>query len=355
MNARRIRLARFVVAAAATLLALSAGEWIARRLDAAPPIVRPTQFSDVLSSRHRIRFEELFVADDDRFWKLAPSSALPPDRLPLFGVIANAAGLREDHEVPRRKPAGETRILFLGDSTTFGYRVALGQTFVEQTEELLRQRHPDRAFECINAGVPGYTLFQGWRFLQTAGWDYAPDLVVLNFGWNDAESWDATGDEETWRRRAAALPPRGLRGLRLARLLWRAVAPRPEPVHVTSRPRLFPYEFRTLLDRIAAAAQDRGCAVLVLVGPGRSNLAWTATREHRAPLQEQQSAFGRRLRFAGGEGVLDLVPVFQQLADLHPADDLLFDSVHPTPLGHRSIAESVVRRLDPWLTAGDGR
>jgi lysophospholipase L1-like esterase len=349
MSTARIRLARAGVAAGATLLALAAGEWLARSLDSGPPIVRPAQFSDVLTEQHHISFEELFVADDDRFWKLAPETALPADRLPLFGVIANAAGLREDHEIPRRKPRGETRILFVGDSTTFGYRVGHDETFVEATEASLREGFPDRSFECINAGVPGYTLFQGWRFLETEGWDYSPDLVVLNFGWNGAESWDGAGDEETFRRREATLPPAPLRGLRLARLTWRAVGPETPEVHVTHRPRLLPHEFRSLLDRIAATAEEHGSAVLALVGPGRSNLLWTATRDHRTPLQEQQYDFGRRQRLAGTEATLDLVPTFQRLAEVHPVQDLLFDSVHPTPAGHRAIAAALVRRLEPWL------
>lgn len=342
------RAARLLLALFALVAALAGGEWIARAMAAGPPIVRPEQFADLLDERHRVAFEELFVADDRRFWKLAPGRRLPDDSTPLPGLIANQAGLREDHEIPRRKPAGETRILFVGDSTTFGYRVTHDAAYVEIVERRLESIFPGRSFECINAGVPGYTLFQGLRFLEDEGWDYAPDLVVLSFGWNGAESWDGRGDLELDARRAETRPPAPLDRLELARLAW-GLGSRTPALHVTHRPRLMPWEFVGLLGDVAAGAAARDTDLLLLVGPGRSNLLWTPTRDYRTPLQEVQYAFGDARPLAGDGAALDLVPLFQQLAETHRVDELLFDSVHPTALGHRAIGEALARRLVPWV------
>lgn len=37
----------------------------------------------------------------------------------------------------------------------------------------------------VNAGVPGYTIFQGWVYLQDRGLQLDPDALVLYFGLND--------------------------------------------------------------------------------------------------------------------------------------------------------------------------
>jgi hypothetical protein len=47
---------------------------------------------------------------------------------------------------------------------------------VNRTEVDLRERHSSTAIECIDAGVPGYSIFQGWRFLESRGFAFDPDL-----------------------------------------------------------------------------------------------------------------------------------------------------------------------------------
>jgi lysophospholipase L1-like esterase len=53
-------------------------------------------------------------------------------------------------------------------------------------QEILQSRNtPERVYEVINAGVAGYSSWQGvQRFLQE--WEtYQPDMVLVSFGWND--------------------------------------------------------------------------------------------------------------------------------------------------------------------------
>ena len=61
----------------------------------------------------------------------------------------NALGLRDRQDLQAEKPPGTRRVLFLGDSVTFGLEVDLEETLVKQVESML-----DRA-ECINMGVSG--------------------------------------------------------------------------------------------------------------------------------------------------------------------------------------------------------
>ena len=121
----------------------------------------------------------LFTSDDELGWRLIPGATGEWGGVP---VRINAMGLRG----PARsyeKPSGVTRILFLGDSVTFGYRVANEDTFAHQVERRLRQLGHD--VESINAGVGGYSPWQEHAYLEREGLRYEPDVVVLSFVLND--------------------------------------------------------------------------------------------------------------------------------------------------------------------------
>lgn len=99
-------------------------------------------------------------------------------------VTINSKGLRNP-EIPYEKPAGTYRILALGDSWTFGFRMNEPDAYPRQMERLLAQsaaaRGDKRRVEVINAGVVGYSTDQEAAYLRSEGWKYSPDLVVVNF------------------------------------------------------------------------------------------------------------------------------------------------------------------------------
>lgn len=90
-----------------------------------------------------------------------------------------------DTDFPRAKPAGELRILALGDSVTQGYGVTYTQTFCAALERLLPQvDRSHKSFEVINAGVHGYSTYQE-RGVLARNLDLDPDLVLVGFVMND--------------------------------------------------------------------------------------------------------------------------------------------------------------------------
>jgi lysophospholipase L1-like esterase len=112
-------------------------------------------------------------------------------------VSLNAHGHRDD-EMPVEKPAGERRILVLGDSVTFGWGVDQGQDFPARLETLLRQR-TGTAWQVINAGVNGYNSEQEATYFATEGIRFQPDIVLLVYVGNDVEPvFDP--NVVTWRR-----------------------------------------------------------------------------------------------------------------------------------------------------------
>ncbi len=349
--------ARLGLAAGSIVLAWSVGELVLRFQGADPPMLRFRQLDQALAGLPRHQFMQLIENDAELFWRLAPSVRLPENDSPFFGLISNAQSLREDHEIPLQKPKGQIRLLFLGDSCTFGYLVSHRHTFVAQAEALLREKYPSIDVKCINAGVPGYTLFQGWRFLETQGIAYAPDLVVLNFGWNDTGEWDGHSDREVYETTRGREPPRGLRWSRLTRRIWAAVRPSTSSSATdASRPRLRPDEFTALLAEIHATSQRIGADLLLVVGASRGNIVHGKVAHDRAtvpltPLQREQLRFGETLRLGphAAPGFVDAIQIAVRLAMDRPIDDILFDDVHATPLMNRAIAEEIVRTIGPWL------
>ncbi len=96
----------------------------------------------------------------------------------------NSYGFRGE-PLPKFKNNKTLRILFLGDSTTFGVSgIKSEDTYCSQLKELIEE---DKGLnvEAINAGVPGYTSFQGLNSLKIKFKDYTPDIVITYFGNND--------------------------------------------------------------------------------------------------------------------------------------------------------------------------
>lgn len=102
-------------------------------------------------------------------------------------VRTNSFGLRSP-EVAVPKPEGTFRILLLGDSFTFGMRVADDeQIFARRLEQQLRQRYPSKQIEVVNGGVLSYCPLL--EYLEYRHYLHAlePNLVILNFDMSDVQ------------------------------------------------------------------------------------------------------------------------------------------------------------------------
>ncbi|WP_419191577.1 SGNH/GDSL hydrolase family protein [Engelhardtia mirabilis] len=107
-------------------------------------------------------------------WEPRPGAEIPM----APGEFVNSAGFRgPEREVA--KPDGVVRVLTLGDSSSFGMKVAYDECYTAQLEQNLRGAGLDA--ETIAGGVIGYTIAQGLeRFRKLSV--YSPDVVVLAFG-----------------------------------------------------------------------------------------------------------------------------------------------------------------------------
>jgi lysophospholipase L1-like esterase len=74
-----------------------------------------------------------------------------------------------------------TRILVTGDSFAFGWGVREGESFPRRLEAMLRERFPGRRIEVVNAGIPGYSLYQQRAMLERMVGGLRVDAVVSTF------------------------------------------------------------------------------------------------------------------------------------------------------------------------------
>lgn len=96
-------------------------------------------------------------------------------------VRTNSFGLRG----PELRDDGSTRILVLGDSCTWGWHVAQGESYPARLQEQLdRQAGPSR-YQVLNAGIPGATTYHGLLYLRERGLALQPAIVIAGYGFND--------------------------------------------------------------------------------------------------------------------------------------------------------------------------
>lgn len=97
-------------------------------------------------------------------------------------VRVNALGLRGPEVGP--KEPGERRVLFLGDSLTYGQGVAEEDTVPAVLERTLEARTGE-PWTVINAGHRAYDTAQELALFAELAPGLAPDFVLLGWYWND--------------------------------------------------------------------------------------------------------------------------------------------------------------------------
>lgn len=184
---------------------------------------------------------------------------------PLSGQFSpfNPQGFR-GAPIDVAKPAGTIRIFALGDSNTFGWDVDEGVNWPSQLQRMFEAS--GARTEVVNAGVWGYTSYQGSRrFPELLA--YGPDVVLVSFGANDAHQVTVADADYVRRHDRIEYVTRATRRLRLAQLLvqgWDAAA-------TTSggavRPRVSLDEYREHLRELIDAGRTRGTKVVLLTRP----------------------------------------------------------------------------------------
>ena len=265
------------------------------------------------------------------FWKLRPGlpetlieGRIGPSDPIRFRMSTTPSGFRSP--VPD-KPAS---VICVGDSCTFGIGVEDRETFPARLSEVT-------GLGVLNAGVPGYSAFQGRRLLQERIGSWRPRAVVIQFGWNDAAVWDGRSDAEH-----AALLARGPALLFRSRLVQLLASLLPErsrssggPSVPALRPRLTPDEFGEELRSMVRLSRSEGARPLLLLWPARYHLRGIRMPPHLDVI--------RRVAAEEGAPLVDLFELFSRAGGAA----LYADAVHANAAGNRAIAEAIALTLGP--------
>jgi lysophospholipase L1-like esterase len=128
-----------------------------------------------------------------------PAAAPPPTPPPTY--ITNNAGFHDDRDYALAKPADATRVVFVGDSMTFGFGVSIEETLVRQTEKKLEATPPapGKTWQILNMGQLALNTTAELDLIRDQVVSYSPDVLVLMYHLNDALSAQASdlGDPQT--------------------------------------------------------------------------------------------------------------------------------------------------------------
>lgn len=98
-------------------------------------------------------------------------------------VETNNQGLRSKEILIKEK--NTIRIICLGDSFMFGYRVGQDETVPIFLEKELNAKFPQKRWEIINTAVPGYNTTMEIESLEKKFLIYKPDIVIMEHIGND--------------------------------------------------------------------------------------------------------------------------------------------------------------------------
>ena len=314
----------------------------------------------------------IFEGDPLLLWRLKPN--LDHAVWDFTVLSTNAEHLRSEHPgelLPQKQP-GAVRIVCLGDSVTFGYRVPViwpdkpteydreWLPYPMLLEKQLRAANPNQAIDVITMAVPGYTSHQGLAWLQRDIDKLQPDLVVVSFGWNDASLSDVP-DRDAIRTNRYAVAVRWLidhsqafahatRWLRTRQAREQQIQSQNQTQNrQRTRPtsRVSQQEYLNNMLAIESLARQRGAAVIVIAAPYRDH----SSEAPEADLMLQyRIALGTTMRQRG----IPFLEIRELTEEAYPANEGWFgERIHPNHMGHRLIASELLKLIGSAHTLHD--
>jgi len=287
--------------------------------------------------------QPLMPASPDTLWKLEPNSHFSADGIDYF---INSQGFRGSIITL----AAPQRILFLGDSSTFGFGVKEDQTFAHLTANCM-------GLQPVNAGVAGYSSMQLVEHFKIMAPKIKPNWVVVALPWSDLMRTHVPDSEAILRaRRSHSIRrliewPTG-RWSFVVRWLKRQLTIRlraqPKPINSEavllgkdqgSHRRVSPSELGqhlNLLYRLTHKIEARLVILFLPTNHSRTHPIWDIIRFYRHPaidLAQKEKLI-----------LLDMDKHYQSLQE-NDLSQHFVDSVHPSPKTHKDIAERLCQEM----------
>ena len=273
-----------------------------------------------------------------------PTGYAPVNTDLRFGRPRNARGYR-DVERPLEKPAGTRRVVVMGDSFAWGAGIEYEDTWAQRLERGLTRRHLER-WETVNLALPGLSATDYSAQLPAEALAYSPDLVVLGWVLNDAETKEQMKERERGYSLEEGRQPSLFDASALARFVRaRLTATRAARERIEYHRSLYRdsdpgwQEARRSLKTIGALLRERGVPWIVAIFPLFGN-----PLDERYPFTEAHTRVAQAAAESGAR-VVDLLPAYRGLRP-----ELLVvngeKDEHPNEIAHRIAAGVLLRALD---------
>jgi lysophospholipase L1-like esterase len=263
----------------------------------------------------------------------------------------NFFGFRSRYEDTRRRP-GVRRIIALGDSFTWGSKIASSDsTWPALLEHLLTQPPQGAPTEVINMGQSGFATGNEEELLRRIGWQFDPDLVIAQWLDNDAYVTRPNfgikpGDPEDIVLVAKPYRTGWIRNSAILTLLERVLTARFRNVLEVNRKAFAPNspgwlaQVQAFREMGEAGAQHCRPVLLILypyLFPGH----WTAETYPEREIHQRVAEAAR----GAGLDVLDLLPTFLAAGkDLKDWWGTAYDS-HPGGAGQLLAASAIAAHI----------
>jgi len=251
------------------------------------------------------------------------------------------------------KPENTFRIVCLGDSVTFGYRVPVSWPehparidpvaipFPDIIEKHLKALFPEKTVECIPLAVPGYSSHQGLAWLKRDIAWLRPDILIVSYGWNDTD-YRSVEDQASLPtgRLSVIIRFLGSKSQTILHLLkWYSLFDKAHTAATQQVNRVSSEDYIKNMMAITTLAKAHGSQTIVMGQVYRDSISNTR--------QAMTIALNRqRLKKACKTENIAYVEI-QELTEAHyPANKHLFgELIHPNHLGHKLIAERLIPDL----------
>ncbi len=295
-------------------------------------------------------YPEVFKKDHDLFWRFRPSIDISSKFFEGKRYRIDSYGLRGD-EIPPK--SNKIRIIALGNSCTFGWGMADSDTYEKQLEGMVNGDTSLPQVEVINAGIPGYSSFQGRRFYVSDISRLKPDIVLIMFAWND--QWAAADNIPDNMQK---LPPQSILNIqnsvsrlqiyRLIKKLLLSSIEKPLDSVLNKKSPVYRVSFVDFYDNlnvIVNYARSEKTKPILLTSPIPA-LDKYYPSGRVSPMHKFHDYYNMQTRLLSRNAqipVIDIAREFDNFNNLY--DNAPQDPIHFNAAGHRVVAEAIYNYL----------